>query len=555
MFDPEEERSIRFSEAKRSVLWSGPGTYDFNDGHGLKARSSVTILPLDIRDGVTVGWFYNPERGLFSKRVGVQQLTERLQPNFYEFNGHLLKDADRPNPNTVYLPLQLTDVGLQLGKESHLLYGIKSNSPLKKLPLLTCFYDGGELKIGGLYHEDGKVCRWINAKDTFGLEGVLYDLQRGAYRAPDVDSLVHQYERVSPTIIQKSLTDGMDWSDPVAIKKKLDSYVIGQEEAKLILSDVFSEYILRRRNNLPARVKENILLLGPTGTGKTYMLKRLAEFAGIRFKKTAASGKSTAGYVGEPLLDAIEDLEDGGVLFIDEIDKIAKGGNAGFFHSGLQDELIGILEDGEVKGGGSKKVDTSRILFVGAGAFVGIEDHIRSRIGLRQKGEIGYGAERPAEEDVFGHVSDSDVIKYGMKPELVARFRVLGPVHPLKPHEKIAALKEAKGTVMDQCRESLELRGYSLDVTDDAYQEIVARADPATNMRGVEGKCITLFRKLRRSPSLYADGEKIVLTGSLVKAIMDDRQLNPGIVTQGNETSSVPEALEQGSALAYGGSD
>ena len=292
---------------------------------------------------------------------------------------------------------------------------------------------------------------------------------------------------------------------PIDIKKMLDEYIIGQDVAKQTVAvAVYNHYkrINSSHDNSEVEIeKSNILLVGPTGTGKTLIAKTMAKLLNVPFAIVDATVLTEAGYVGEDvenilvrLFQAAEydvDRAEMGIIYIDEIDKISrKSGNPSITRDvsgeGVQQALLKILEGTKAnippKGGRKHPeqplvtIDTSNILFICGGAFQGLEEIIEKRV---SGGSIGFVREiktKVEDSHLFSLAQPEDLLKYGFIPELIGRLPVISPLEELSDEALLSILSDPKNALIKQYQKLLELEDVHLEFTPQALKEIVKKA-------------------------------------------------------------------------------
>ena len=350
---------------------------------------------------------------------------------------------------------------------------------------------------------------------------------------------------------------GFRFFTPKELKAHLDEYIIGQEEAKKILSVAIYNHYKRivlsfNRPDDPVE-KSNVLMAGPTGCGKSAMIKCIADYMGVPCYIADATSLTQAGYVGDDVESILSGLlrnagwsvsqAQNGIIAIDEIDKLSKRSSSvnisrDVVGEGVQQALLKMVEGDKVgvpPAEGRKHpeqpliyVDTKNILFIGMGAFSGIEDVIENR--LREKKSVGYKLGNEKKSDYngrpFEYMCQEDLMKYGMIPEFIGRFPVLANVNGLKKEDLVKILTEPKNSIFNQYRTLLDIDNIDIEFTDKGLDLIADMAvEIGTGARGLRSLVESIMNDIvfEYSSKENAEREVVKINPAMIKKHLGKR--------------------------------
>jgi ATP-dependent Clp protease ATP-binding subunit ClpX len=345
-----------------------------------------------------------------------------------------------------------------------------------------------------------------------------------------------------------------DFPTPLQIKAALDEYIIGQEKAKKKISvavyNHFKRIHLLKKNSDVEITKSNILLIGPTGTGKTLMAQTLAKILSVPFAIADATTLTEAGYVGEDVENVVLKLYQAakgnieksqkGIIYIDEIDKISRKGDSPSITrdvsgEGVQQALLKIIE-GTVANippqGGRKHpyqefipINTTDILFICGGAFIGLDKIIAQRIG---KSTVGFKSDsvrkiRESSDEIYNHLIPQDLIKYGLIPELVGRIPVVAAFSELGTEDLINILSKPKNAIIKQYQKLFEMEGVELVFTEDALLAIAKKSiERKLGARGLR----TIIEDLMLDIMFFLPSKKESTKIEITKKMVEENELS-----------------------------
>ncbi len=373
---------------------------------------------------------------------------------------------------------------------------------------------------------------------------------------------------------------------PRDIKAHLDRFVIKQEEAKKVLAIAVCDHYnhakylrqLEREDPQRAReieyVKQNVILVGPTGVGKTYLIKHIADLIKVPFVKADATKFSETGYVGGDVEDLVRELvhkADGdvnlaqfGIIYIDEIDKIASAGNMigrDVSGRGVQTTLLKLMEETEVpvrsmndlqaqlqaafefqRRGKAKRetINTRHILFVVSGAFEKLKEQVARRV---RRGQIGFSADpvQVMDNELFRHVTTQDFIEYGFEPEFIGRLPVRVVCEDLDASDLFNIMKFSEGSLLRQYERAFRAYGIEISFDDEALRLLAeAAAQEKTGARGL----LTVFEKLFRDYKYYLAGSGLTQLRVTADLVREPRRVLERLMAEGHKLEA--KLLETG---------
>ena len=351
----------------------------------------------------------------------------------------------------------------------------------------------------------------------------------------DTENRKREAKRYSENVIEQD--EDKPLKKPIEIRKELDEYVIGQEEAKRKLSVAVYHHYLRVKRGLPTQGRNNLMLVGPTGCGKTFIVQTLAKIVGLPLFIGDSTSLTEAGYVGQDVESILKGLVNAaggnpnyarkGIIYLDEVDKIAERTNPGTGRDvgggGVQEALLKMIE-GKIctfnnSSGSSVTLDTSEILFIFGGAFSDMHQYC---VIEKKSGSIGFHSEPSVIkeikfEDVVNELNHKDFIRYGMKPEFIGRVPIILHFHPLEKDDLCNILTSVKDSIVKMVEEIFAADGIRVKIPQETIEAIANLAlENGTGARGLRTIVErSLFDSFYELPS--SDTKKFVFTPDMVK--------------------------------------
>jgi ATP-dependent clp protease, ATP-binding subunit clpX len=393
--------------------------------------------------------------------------------------------------------------------------------------------------------------RFISVHNDSGADDLLLCQDCISELAVKIDLLDDKDEEKEHEEKVKQLPHLYKKTSPQKIRAYLDKFIIGQDEAKRILSVAYYNHL--KRISLPEKLrgsikKSNILLAGPTGSGKTLIAKKLAELANIPFVSADATSFTKSGYVGKDVDSIVQqllceaeydvELAQRGIVYIDECDKLATSATAGDFIGGsaVQQALLKLMEGSLVPIVRANQFaiiddedgsffDTSNILFIVGGAFSGIENIYKKRVNTT--GAIGFGAQTQTKTDVpddmWKNLQVEDFVKYGFIPEFIGRLPVIACLEKLTEKDLVNVLSEPKDSICKEYQQLFKMDGIGLSFAPEALMEVAGEAYKknvgARGLRSVlEQHLTTLTYNINSNRKI----KSVVLTKEYIKTHKDD---------------------------------
>ena len=527
------EPQVKLSQAVKGVFWHRDMSFEYCGIDGVSYEGNPHVLPIATHDGDVIGDLH-VDGEVRRRPIGFRLSGENGSEKYMRLSGDLgsLVEVNRPKEGVLYLPVHRTEHRAYSERDAPRTFGLQ----IDNRPLTMVYKHRDEPNPIGIVEREGNRDVEIYRLDTRTRDGhdkifrrFFANLLSGVFVRPDSGL-------ISGASLTRHKPRELDWSDTQSIVSYLNGDIIGQRMAKETLAVAFSLYA--RRMEFPEMVNSGpwpnprVLLVGPTGVGKTMLVETLAEKLEIPIRIVKATGKSASGFKGRNFLKSVFDdfeprvIDDRqyAVIFVDEVDKLSA--RRGFsFAEEIQDEIVGLLA-GKTYG----EFDMSNILFVCAGAFHGSKDFPgleKILKGMREgSSAVGFGArESQGEADfVLGSIDEMQeaLRRYGLKQELVGRLDSPAFLHKLTEDQLVQILREGRQSVLKGYIRALSTSGVDLIVDDSAYRAIVNHLPQNSGARSLNATCKVLFGPMLMNPGEYKmrSGSPTTLTPNMVDEII-----------------------------------
>ncbi|MEK6969834.1 MAG: AAA family ATPase [Nanoarchaeota archaeon] len=563
---PDLESVLKYLPWTQKSKWAFTAT---TNEEIIKVESPFYVVSGRIIDKSFQIGIYTPTDGLIYIPIGLSQ-TQFHDTAYYRYDHAYQWKKEDEKRDVVYLPLRKSSIRQDLVRENKAISGSPCfiyaiNGTKYPFPLVILDENNDEGMRSQIFYRAANkslsvyVSSPVESEASFrahlrSLEKRVYSFT--AHKLSDEEIIVKHIKIEKPAElaritggdstdpVSKKPEDLIDWNEPSSIKAYLDRSVIGQHAAKKTLAIAFSNYMaeIETKQSLP---RGHVMLVGPTGSGKTMMISLLAKAANLPKVVTKLSMNTKEGYVGQSLSDSCMQIqaqtseEDPyGLIVIDEIDKAAPALNSHNWGNELQDEIISLAEETSMKLTVNKEghredqwFNTKNLLFIAAGAFHGEEgmpsiyDIIAHRLGGGgDRKKIGFQTEGSVIDKepskLLEYLIPDDLVKFGLKPELVGRFSARAVLQQLTVDDKVRILNESDNSPIHYYQRLFDVKGYHLEISE-AAKRVIAEACPAeTGARALNQICIELFSEIIYQPKSFATSGVIVVDKDLAKELI-----------------------------------
>ncbi len=522
---------------------------------GQREESTSLLLPLANAGSCTITYFLHNGRESYAP-VGLLHRSSFLGRDNYRLNNLGFLVGDDGKSQVLYLPVIRTTFTVEVDipdSTPYAVMGIELDD--QKLPLILSSPTDEGIKVRGIYLTPHNSIQTFvyPALDEHPAIKIWVNRFMKPSQTTKKSKLIQTTQPLTTSQKDHYISENdleINWENPRSIVDYLDQYIIGQDEAKKTVAVAFSNYMIRYHTKDESLPKENILLVGGTGVGKTYMISLLAKKADLPVVESKISTKSAEGFKGENISTIFEQLKSKtkdeapyAIVFLDEVDKLVSDVSGTSVGQRLQDHLIAWLEEDVIMGSGDNQtskspLNTKNILFVAAGAFSGeghsLEDIVKKRRGINQK-KMGFGTLQETEkpDSYLTHVQPEDIIRYGLKPELVGRLPAIAILNPLTTEDKVRIIKESRGSQLGKYLRLLEVKGYEVELEEPVYRLIAEAYPKETGARALSSVCSDLFTEVNFDPERYVSNGRVIITPQLAKQLIshyDIKEEKPEIV-------------------------